>query len=146
MNNNSASGNGGVLSSRESNVTMSNCSVTNNRAGRFGGVISWTYHGAAFIADTVFQNNTCRIEGGVIKAFKNITIEATRSTFSSNTAEGAGGGAISLETDCSIISTDCRFSSNSAATEGGAVLVADHSFFQDTRSVFDNNTVSDMGE
>ena len=146
MNNNSASGNGGVLSSRESNVTMSNCSVTNNRAGRFGGVISWTYHGAAFIADTVFQNNTCRIEGGVIKTFKNISIEATRSIFSSNTAEGAEGGAISLETDCSLISTDCRFSSNSAATEGGAVLVADHSFFQETRSVFDNNTVSDMGE
>ena len=146
MNNNLASGNGGVLSSRESNVTMSNCSATNNRAGEFGGVISGTYHGTVFIADTVFQNNTCRIQGGVIKAFKNISIEAIRSTFVNNIADGAGGGAISLETDCSLISTDCTFSGNSAATEGGAILVADHSFFQDTRSVFDNNTVSGMGE
>ena len=56
---------GGVVSTRGSHVTLSNCSITNNSATEDGGALSLTYRSTLLVdKNTVFENNTCGSDGG----------------------------------------------------------------------------------
>ena len=143
--NNSASQNGGILSSKESVVTVKNCTMLGNKAAGDAGVFYVTYHSLFLIEDTLFQNNSCVLQGGVIKAYRNNTITITNSSFTNNKATASNAGTILLENECSLTTENCTFLENVAASKGGAILVLDHSKYQDTGSHFIRNTASDVG-
>ena len=143
--NNSALQNGGVLSSKESVVTVKNCTVLGNKAAGDAAVFYVTYHSLFLIEDTSFQNNSCIVEGGVIKAYRNNTITVINSSFTNNKAIASNAGTILLENECSLTTENCRFTDNVAASKGGTILVLDHSQYQDTGSHFIGNTASDVG-
>ena len=143
--NNSASQNGGILSSKESVITVKNCTVLGNKAAGNAGVFYITYHSFFLIEDTLFQNNSCVVEGGVIKAYRNNTITIINSSFTNNKAIASNAGTILLENECSLMTENCTFLDNVAASKGGTILVLDHSQYQDTGSHFIGNTASDVG-
>ena len=143
--NNSASQNGGILSSKESMVTVKNCTILGNKAWKDAGVLYATYHSVIMIENTLFQNNSCVVEGGVIKAYRNNTITIINSSFTNNKAIASNAGTILLENECSLTTKNCSFFDNVAASKGGTILVLDHSQYQDTGSHFIGNTASDIG-
>ena len=143
--NNIASQNGGILSSRESVVTVKNCTIVGNKAWKDAGVFYVTHHSLFTIKDTLCQNNSCGVQGGVIKAYRNNIITIINSSFTNNKAIGSNAGTILLENECILTTKNCTFHDNIAASKGGTILVLDHSQYQDTGSNFIGNTASDVG-
>ena len=138
---------GGVVSTQGSHVTLSNCSITNNSATKDGGALSLTHRSTLLVdKNTVFENNTCGSDGGAITAYFYTNVNIINSYFIGNKASRSSGGAIFLENQCDMTTEDCVFSGNVATSGGGAIMVMDHSGYNDTGTLFTNNTASDIGK
>src|SRR5205823_706368 len=92
---------GGALSLQDENVTLSDCVVTGNTAGRDGGAVN--------------------VAGGG-------TLTVRRSTLTNNSSTGAGaagdGGAINVQGPGTLVIQDSTLSGNTSAHSGGAVYLA----------------------
>ena len=141
LNNSAVENNGGVaiLLTEISNLIIESSIVES------GGAISTTGHNLLKFENSIFENDSCTVEGGAIRAHRNSSLTVSGSIFRNNIALGADGGAIFLESESELITVSCQFLGNTAALGGGAVMVLDHSSYNDTGSTFTSNTASDNG-
>jgi CSLREA domain-containing protein len=116
---------GGAIWSFESNVTVSNCTFSNNSASRFGGAIAAT-GGKVVITGSTFSSNSAGAVAGAICAGTCATtnfiaggdLTLINSAFSNNTAADSGGA---IDIDGHLDVSNCTFSGNSAQKSGGAI-------------------------
>ena len=131
---------GGLYSnSSASNISVTACTFTNNRASTAGGgaffsqaatLTDCTFTGnsrsgaqfaaAATLTGCTFTNNTRAGNGG--GAFFNQAATLTDCTFTDNTGSGRGGGAYFTSTAIATL-TDCIFTDNEAIIGGGAYFL-----------------------
>ena len=95
---------------------------------------------------SVFMNNTCLEDGGVINAYWRSNIRITGISFVDNNSDRSYGGAVHLEYECVLNTTDCTFEGNHAFSGGGAVTVLDHCRYTDNGSQFVNNFAASVGK
>lgn len=98
-----------------SNVTLSNCNFTRNRASYEGGAV-YAKYGLTKISNCNFEDNYCDNGGAIYAKFASITI--SDSNFNRNSAQT--GGALFLKTDSTHVDTSV-FSNNKASETGGAI-------------------------
>ncbi len=136
----STSSAGGGVSVDTGALTVTNSTITNNTAGRFGGgLFAGYYNGATTVTNSTISGNTAEYGAG-ISAFRDITL--TDSTVSDNTASGEGGGVLSRYG--SIALTNSTVSGNTAAAGGGGVR-ADSGSVTLTNSTVSGNTSGERG-
>jgi hypothetical protein len=118
---NSATGNGGGIASEWADLTVAECTFSQNMAyesGHFsGGGGIFTNLGKVTVTDCRFSENAgVSSSGGGIRSIRG-ELTLTNCTFNSNSAEDEGGG---VATDYnSVTLTGCTFSGNSAKRGGG---------------------------
>lgn len=108
---------GAVLN--EGTLTISNCTLTNNRGGYAGGAIS-NVGGTLAINDCIMSNNLAA-EGGAIANYSG-TITINGSTISNNSASGGSGGGIFNDRAATTNIADSSFSGNYAYWSGGGIF------------------------
>ncbi|MDX1995159.1 MAG: choice-of-anchor Q domain-containing protein [bacterium] len=119
VSNNTAGANGtaggGIFINLGTNAAVSGVTFTGNTApnGQGGGVLTGGI--GVTVSDSTFANNQAE-EGGGLWAAGGPAAEIERSTFSANTATGAGGGAAG-----NVNVTNSTFSGNIAGTNGGGI-------------------------
>lgn len=86
---NTATGDGGAIWYKKGNI--SGCGITGNTSNNLGGGVSLS-HGTSTVSDTSISNNKAN-DGGGMYTDGNLTIN--NCTYDSNTASGNGGGIIS---------------------------------------------------
>jgi CSLREA domain-containing protein len=101
---------GGIFS--ESNVTVTNSTISGNSADAGGGINS---RGNVTVTNSTFSGNSANGGGGGIVSFGNVTV--TNSTFSGNLAISNFGGGITSTGNVTI--TNSTFSGNAANNFGG---------------------------
>jgi predicted outer membrane repeat protein len=130
---NSANGGGGGIENHGT-LTVSNCTLSSNRA-RFGGAVN--SDGTLTVSNTTFASNSASGEGsrgGAVES-KGTTI-VSDSTFSANEASWSGGGMSSTYGTVGI--SNSTFSGNGAHIGGG--LWSDYSAVIMTNSTFSGNS------
>ncbi|MDO7877570.1 right-handed parallel beta-helix repeat-containing protein [Hymenobacter sp. ASUV-10] len=105
--------NGGGLLNNNSNLTVSNCTFSANRATNGGGINN--YLNSPTISGCTFSDNSATNGGGINDDNSNPTI--SNCTFSANSATN-GGGISNYNTSSPVVS-GCTFSANSATSGGG---------------------------
>ncbi|WP_159801065.1 T9SS type A sorting domain-containing protein [Flavobacterium sp. MK4S-17] len=130
FNNNTASSNGGAITSRGgTQINLSLCTLTNNLAVSGGAIIVDANAKAIITNCTISFNNATGSFGGGAICSLNSVLNITESTFTSNTVNNSsyGGGAIMVGGGNSTASTinNVTFTNNSAvgALNGGAIFV-----------------------
>jgi parallel beta-helix repeat protein/predicted outer membrane repeat protein len=115
---NYAEGDGGGIYN-DGNMTMTNCTVSGNNAATDGGGI-WSYGELTMTSCTVSGNNAADGNGGgVYIGYGDVII--TNCTISGNTAGYDGGGIYNLESH-NLTITNCTVTQNKSANDGGGVL------------------------
>ena len=117
----------GADNSGDASLTLHNCRLERNQAGRLGGAIAVTSDFAnspLFFHDSIFSNNSSGRGGGAIAAYggeQNYEVTGSHSTFSGNSSRLGGAFYTDYSIATAIIGlTDCTFNENSAQTDGGA--------------------------
>ena len=108
--------------------------------------IEISQNSSLLIESTLFRNNSCKFDGGTVKAYIISSVVLVNSTFIENKSFGSDGGAIFIGQRSKMTSENCTFSGNTAAMDGGAIMVSDNSTYHDSGSLFFNNTASNYGE
>ena len=144
--NNRGEGSGGFINLFLCSASISNCLFTQNSALEFAGVILKRMNTSLTIQNTVFENNSCGMEGGTIYAIEWGYLLLINSTFIKNRSFGSYGGAIFIYRKNKMISENCTFSGNTAVMEGGAVMITDSSIYYDIGSLFLDNSASNYGK
>lgn len=159
---------GNTIAASTLNLIIDNCTFINNTASGNGGVISHTNGKKGVktlsINNSIFKDNTAGGDGGAIYALDTPNVIINNSTFENNKA-GGDGGAIKLkgkkhyDKQHKSIITNTTFTNNTAKNNGGAVCheialtVKDSSFinnsattagaiYRDATSNLYNNTFS----
>ncbi|MBN3925282.1 Calx-beta domain-containing protein [Nostoc sp. NMS4] len=140
---NSASSNGGGISSN-SIVTVSNSTFYGNTTNSNGGGIFST--SSVIVSDSSIFGNIANLGGGIYST--NVTVN--NSTLSGNTANSNGGGIFSNASNGSVIISNSTISSNTAKTHGGGIYSTNNTTVSNS-TIFgnaadsDNNTQGDGG-
>ena len=124
---NSASGDGGTFS------------LTAGTSSIYGESISETYHYTLIVENTVFINNTCGKNGGVIKANRNSALSISNSSFIGNKALGLDGGVIYLTDHSTLLAEETVFSNNTCRRDGGVIKANRNSTVNIINSSFTDN-------
>ena len=153
-----------IYSAKDTYITITNGTFTNNTIGGHGaGLAIYTDSGAhnnITITNSEFTNNTVGGDGGGLfiyiansGAHNNITI--TNSAFTNNTIGGVGG-ELYIYTDNgthnNITITNSEFTNNTVGGDGGGLYIytansgAHNNIITITNSAFTNNTVCDWGD
>lgn len=120
---------------------MTNCTIRNNTAISDSGAIE--NGGARVVAtDTVFVDNTCDGDGGVIYSFAGASSSFTNCRFEGNKATNDGGVFANFD-DLSIDA--CYFSENASDDDGG-VLYSNSAVVRITNSLFSMNSAGKSGD
>ncbi len=106
---------GGINNNGNGTVTVTNSTLSGNRAGDDGGGI-WGNNGAVIVINSTLSGNRADDDGGAIASFGAVTV--TNSTLSSNTATINGGGIVSGGV---LTVTNSTLSGNTATNGGGIV-------------------------
>jgi len=126
------SGGGGGINS-EGTLTVTNCTITNNRANEGGGI--YNDPGILTVTNSTFTNNSAIAGGGGIESGGALTV--TNSTFINNNATDWGGGidASSFSSTTTIVNSSIT---NSSANDGGGLNISGTVVI--TNSTIANNT------
>ncbi len=112
--NQATSGAGAGVDNIGGSATLTNCSLSGNLAGKYGGAI---YNDAMLtVTDSTLSRNKAGDFGGGIDNDSLGTLTVTDSTLSSNSAEDDGGG---IYNDGKLTVTDSTLSSDKAVAGGG---------------------------
>jgi predicted outer membrane repeat protein len=87
-----------------------------------GGAVVVYYNADVEATGTTFDSNSAYSDGGAIYAYYTANVEVSDLTFSGNSADHGSGGAIYGYYDIDVNATDVAFSGNSAYTSGGAIF------------------------
>ena len=147
-------GGGGLwIEGSSSNVTLTDCNLSNNKAANLGGAV-WVSSGSLTMADCTISSNTAQ-NGGGIYSTKSITF--TDCTFSGNTATSNGkavyfaGGTLNLNekiqssTDDFYIPTGKYITIQTPLSDDSSVLVTPSDYINNTQilQAEDGVTLSD---
>ena len=130
---NSSATNGGAFNAANSNsdITLTNCVVSNNTASANGGAIFFN-SGSLTLENTSFIGNSGSNGGAIYASLTNTTIPMTGCLFKQNTATTSnsvyGGGAISLFSTSATI-TSCSFIENASYGNGGAIQIRTTTYY-----------------
>ncbi len=124
---------GGGIRNFGGNLTVLNCTISNNNSGNEGGGI-FNVQGALTVNGGAFRANTALYGGGI---YNRMTATVSRSTFSGNTAGDLGGGIYNF--GLALTLTSCTITGNHAAGGGGGVDNANATGFSITTHV--RNTI-----
>ena len=113
----------------DSTLTIRNCSMSQNRAGSYGGAVvldgDLVVTKKLAIQDSLFRNNTAGNQAGAMYTGTNIILEIANTVFADNAAYGTGGGAMWTSADSRAVITASNFDRNMAlAGAGGALLTS----------------------
>ncbi|MEX0643140.1 MAG: choice-of-anchor Q domain-containing protein, partial [Pirellulales bacterium] len=123
------SGSGGAISSRE-NLTISNSTITGNKATTSGGGVHQltgilnTISGSLTIGNSTISGNSTIQNGGGVHAYLTTSVSITDSSITGNTAgEGNNynGGGVFLFNNSAATITNSTISGNKASNDGGGV-------------------------
>ena len=137
---NRSSGEGGVLHTDNSILSLTGTTFYNNYA-YLGGALS-AANSILTLTKNTFQNNTAGF-GGAFYVHTNSTLVLTENTFQNNIAEN--GGALFVHTNSSLTLTDNTFHKNSADNIGGAIVLLQNSTLTLTKNILQNNLVDGSG-
>lgn len=107
------------------NVTIQNCTITNNTASEGGGI--WVQGATLTISNSCFESNsmfsTASNDGGGISVRDDSNVTITNCSFTNNTVvSSADGGGIGVEGQNTTVSiTQCYFSGNTSSSQGDAI-------------------------
>jgi hypothetical protein len=134
---------GGLIFLSNSNATIRNCRIVNNRSF-FGGGGTYIRQSSPTFIDVTWENNAGGAFGGAIDMFNTCNPTFTRCTFRSNTATRAGG--VEVFGNCQPTFTNCLFANNTAGNQGaGGLLVASNSTATLRHCTFVGNSTTGSG-
>ena len=128
---------GGVLhywqrGTHQNNITITNSTFTNNRAGRYGGGAIYvqnslhsyrynlyTYSVVLSISNSSFNSNRARDHGGAVYYDGDEELNITQSMFTNSIIDYGNGGAIYSRSSVTV--TSCNISGNTANQTGGGI-------------------------
>ena len=113
---------GGGIYCYQASPTITNCTITGNKAAYGGGICCWGWDSSPAITNCTINANSAQGSGGGING-NDSSLTITNCKIAANLA-GSGGGVF-LQGGESIIS-DCNISGNSARYEGGGIHFNDH--------------------
>jgi len=108
---------GGMHNDYVDNLTVANCTFSDNKARYDGGAI-YNYESDLEVTNCVFSGNKTGDDGGGIYS-SNTDAVLISCTFTDNQASNRGGGIYNYKSGSQVI--DCLFSGNHADDNGGAV-------------------------
>ena len=111
---NSAVNNGGGLQNEQQTMTIDNCLISGNSAGRFGGAGVYNYEGTVTITNSTISQNTTTSTGGGI--YNQDTLLLINSTITDNSA--TDGGGIFNWSGSTVSLTNTIVAGNTATTAG----------------------------
>ena len=130
---------GGIYIYENGNLTVTNCTFSNNNAMLEGGAI---YNGGTLtVTNSTFSENGSA-QGGAIYNYRESSLSISNSTFSGN--HGGEGGAIYNFLYSELIITDSTFVDNYADL-GGGLFNYQLGIINVTSSTFSNNSADDGG-
>ncbi|WP_131750077.1 autotransporter domain-containing protein, partial [Legionella beliardensis] len=135
---NNTGGEGGVIYSDNSTLSLSNTTFVNNTAEFSGGAI-YSNNSTLILNSSIFINNAAAAGGALFSA--NSTISINDSTFANNTAEFNGGVIFSGDSALGLFNSTF---SNNTASEGGVLYSANNTTTVNN-STFANNTANTGG-
>ncbi|MEM0326706.1 MAG: right-handed parallel beta-helix repeat-containing protein [Desulfurococcaceae archaeon] len=149
-------GGGLLVLTRNANITLTNNTFSNNRAGSSGGAGVSSDSGSITLTNNTFSNNRAGSSGGAGVYSDSGSITLTNNTFSGNSADFGGGGAYISSYSGSITLTNNIFSGNSAVRDetnylggrsvgGGADVSSYSGSITLTNNTFSNNNALDDG-
>ena len=112
---------GGGVSLRHSDLSISNCLITQNSAEEGGGGIRAMHGSPSFIDCLVRDNRVTDWSGGGVNAYSGLPL-FRNCTIAGNVAAEDGGGVSGQVTD--PIFVNCQITGNSAAEDGGGIGLA----------------------
>ena len=119
-----AGGFGGGILCTASNPKITNCIITENLAGQYGGGMCNAYNSAPILTHCTFSENAAESRpspvgyGGAMCNLINSSPTLSNCTFSDNLAHHSGGGMYNYQGSSPTL-TQCTFSANSAEHGGG---------------------------
>lgn len=128
---------GGLLMINNSNPTVRNCRVINNRCV-FGGGACYTRQSSPTWINCIFEDNIGGSFGGAFDCAQNCLPVYLNCVFRNNSANRAGG--VEIFGNSSATLTNCLFEGNSCATTGGAMLIANGGLSRIINCTITNNT------
>lgn len=145
INNTVANGNGGGIYN-QGTLTVTNSVFTSNSALNAGAIFSHGYFGnfKITISNCTFTNNMAGKDGGGGAIYDFDTLNVSNSTFTNNTAIYGGGGAIYV-VQCNLTVTNSTFTGNTATKWGGGAIKNSSGSLKVTNSTFINNTSTTLG-
>ncbi len=129
---------GGIYNTNGGSLQLTNCVLTANDAGVFGGAV-FSNDGTGIFTGCTFQANTASQNGGAV-SWTTGTVSFANCSFENNDSSQGPGGAIRLSPGTNATLQDCVFELN-GADRGGAVS-AGMTTCTLTRCIFDGNTAS----
>ena len=137
--NNSATGDGGVMYIRNiGHVSVTNSLFTNNQATN-NGIIQVADSCSMTLNSVTFIKNTVLHDGGAAYAYLNSNASVDNCTFINNTA-GNSGGTVYVRNKCNLTMSNCTLIGNRAQNSGGCIHGQDDSHVYVDSSSFTNNT------
>jgi len=137
--------NGGGISCYHHELTMVNCTISENTAtGEFGtGGGMFMYDSSATVSNCEFTDNSVSNDGGGIQVQSDSMLGITDSTISNNTAAEEGGG-MNIRSDSGATITGCMITDNHAFDGGGLSIYFDSTPLI-TNSEVSGNTAANLG-
>jgi len=138
---------GGIFCKDSNDLTVTNCTFSNNSAREGGAVCNYSYSYPK-ITNCIFTGNTAVNYGGGILNWNYSDANVTNCIFSGNSA-GYGGGIENWQSYPTV--TNCTFSGNSALSEGasygkgGGMHNGENSVPNVTNCTFSNNSAYQGG-
>ena len=146
---------GGIAITEETDVTISNVTITDNDATIYGAgiYIEGTNTSTTLtISDCIISNNetpnsgATNPAGGGLFSSSDGTITITNTSFDNNSSRGGGGMVIRGTSNSNIYTIDnCSFSNNSANQDGGAIHVISGDLTIKNTTINGNTAGSDCG-
>ena len=138
--NNRASVEGGALYTNGSQITLSNCNISDNYANKSGGAIASNYSSFVRVINSQLISNKAESDGGVLFMQHNSTAMIHNSTIINNFARGNGGAVYAQYYSFIEFRNNCSFNGNLATFFGGVAVAKNKSSLVTKSCVFMNNS------